>query len=151
MYQNASLCARRGITIMSWRAARLFRRGEVESTDAVSVLVVEDSIDLADALAIELTGNGYSVRTARDGEQALAMIGEARPHCVILDVLMPGMGGHQLAARLRELFSDDIVLIAISGHERAAAEVRQAFETVDHYLQKPFEFSELSKILRPLR
>ncbi len=117
----------------------------------MSVLVVEDSIDLADALAIELTGNGYSVRTARDGEQALAMIEDARPHCVILDVLMPRMGGHQLAARLRDLFGDDIVLIAISGHERAAAEVRQAFETVDHYLQKPFEFSELSKILRPLR
>ncbi len=122
----------------------------VESTDAVRVLVVEDSIDLADALAIELTGNGYSVRTARDGEAAMALIAEARPHCVILDVLMPGMGGHELAAHLREVFGDDIVLIAISGHAQTAVEVKQAFAIVDHYLQKPFEFSELSKILGPL-
>ena len=91
----------------------------MELIDTVPVLVVEDSVDLADALEIELTGNWYSVRTARDGKAAMALIAEARPHCVILDVLMPGMGGHELAAHLRDVFGNDIV--PISGHAQTAA------------------------------
>lgn len=122
----------------------------MESTDGVGVLVVDDSADLADAISIELRSNGYEVRTASDGEQALIMIGQARPHCVILDVLMPRMGGQKLATRIRELYADDIVLIAISVHPQTAVEVKHTFEIVDHYLQKPFPLEELSRILRPL-
>jgi DNA-binding response OmpR family regulator len=118
--------------------------------DTVGVIVVEDSADLAEAVAIQLTSIGYTVRTARDGEQALELVRAERPHCVILDVLMPGMGGLELARRLRSTFGDDIVLLAMSGHANTHPAVKQAFGIVDHYLQKPFEFRELTKVLAPL-
>ena len=119
----------------------------MSNNDEVSVLVVDDSTDLAEAVGLLLTAKGYSVRTATDGAAALALIAEAAPHCVILDVRMPNMDGHEFARHLRAQYRDDIVLIAISGHASTDPEVMATFNIVDHYLQKPLDFAELDRIL----
>jgi len=109
--------------------------------------VVDDLDDSAQMLAALLSVSGYAARTARDGASALAVTEEFKPHCVLLDVKMPGMDGLELAQRLRAAHGDDIVLIAVTGADIDDFAVSQTFELVDHYLVKPVDIAKLAAIL----
>jgi len=119
--------------------------------DAVRVLVVDDDHDVAEVLAEILKLNGYEVRIAHDGLVVLALVEEYKPHCVLLDVNLPGMDGGELSRRLRERYGDDLILIAVTGWSEKDARVSNAFGRVDHYLQKPVDVQMLSKVLPPVR
>ena len=119
--------------------------------DEVRVLVVDDEVDLAEAIAASLVADGYVVAIARDGHDALAQVVAAQPHCVILDVRMPHMDGLDFARALRATYGDDMVLIAMSGYPAASPEVAGTFEIVDHYLGKPLDFDALAKVLPKLK
>lgn len=116
----------------------------------VRVVVVDDVSDAADALASALESDGYTVMTACDGEQALALVDQFQPHCVLLDIDMPGMSGQEVAARLRTLHGPELVLIAVTGWGKADDRVSHAFADFDYYLRKPFDLAALRKVLRPL-
>ena len=120
------------------------------SDDEVRVLVVDDMADAAEALAETLALSGYKVTVASDGARALAQIEAEQPHCVLLDIGMPGMDGNQLARALRERYGDDIVLIAVTGREHDDERVSDTFARVDHYLQKPVDPDLLRKLLPPV-
>lgn len=115
--------------------------------DEAKILVVDDSADTAETLAYVLTHSGYQVRVAHDGAEALAVIEEFKPHCVLLDINMPGLDGAELSKRLRERFGDDIVLIAITGAPADDKRVSETFARVDHYLQKPVSDAQLRRVL----
>ena len=115
--------------------------------DELRVLVVDDVDDAAQTLAELLTLSGFVARTAHDGISALAMVGEFKPHCVLLDIGMPGMDGLELVQHLRAAHGDDIILVAITGGDVLDARVANTFEQVDHYLAKPIDFAQLMKIL----
>ncbi|MDQ2780680.1 MAG: response regulator [Pseudomonadota bacterium] len=119
-------------------------------TEPVRVLVVEDQPDTAEVLALILERNGYQVAVAHDGLSALALVDESPPHCLLLDVKMPGLNGAELARRVRERHGNDIVLIAISGGNTDDAQVVDTFARVDHYLHKPIDAAMLTKVLPPL-
>ena len=118
--------------------------------DDVRVLVVDDVADAAEVLAETLALSGYKVSVASDGAKALASIEAEQPHCVLLDIGMPGMDGNQLARTLRERYGDDIVLIAVTGREHDDERVSDTFARVDHYLQKPVDPDVLRKLLPPV-
>ncbi len=67
-----------------------------------NVLVVDDDPDKLDLLETALGQAGYEIRTARDGEEALAAIAVYQPDLVISDVMMPGLNGYDLARRIRQ-------------------------------------------------
>src|SRR5205823_7431324 len=69
-----------------------------------AVLIVEDEKHLADGLRFNLEAEGYEVDTASDGESALSLLLEDRKRfdAVVLDVMLPGMSGFEVASRLRE-------------------------------------------------
>ena len=119
--------------------------------DAVRVLVVDDEPDVAEVLGEILKLNGYDVRVVHDGLLALTEVEDYEPHCVLLDVNLPGMDGGELSRRLRERYGDDLILIAVTGWSDKDARVSNAFGRVDHYLQKPVDLQMLSKVLPPLR
>lgn len=119
------------------------------SDDAVRVLVVDDDRDGADLLAELLRLNGYDVTVAYGGVEALATIALRQPHCVLLDVGMPGMDGGEFTERLRDRYGDDIVLVAITGRASDDQRVVPTFALVDHYLQKPVDPALLRKLLPP--
>jgi DNA-binding response OmpR family regulator len=121
------------------------------SDDEVRVVVVDDMLDIADTLAELLEMDGYKVVTAGDAAHALEAIERHRPHCVLLDIHMPGGDGCDLSRKLRELYRDDIVLIAVTGYDERSDRVAETFSRVDHYLRKPVDLAELRKLLRPLR
>jgi len=114
------------------------------------VVVVEDDSDVAEFLAFVAQSNGYDVRIASDGIEALAAIEEHKPHCVLFDISMPRMDGAELATLLRRRFGDDLVLVAITGRESDDIRVAQTFAVVDHYLKKPIDPAVLTKVLRPV-
>ena len=118
--------------------------------DDVRVVVVDDFADAAEALAETLTMSGYKVWVATDGAGALALIETHRPHCVLLDIGMPGMDGNELTRTLRSRYGDDIVLIAVTGREHDDERVSDTFARVDHYLQKPVDPDVLRKLLPPV-
>ena len=118
--------------------------------DEVRVLVVDDVADAAEALAETLELSGYKVSVASDGAGALASIEAEQPHCVLLDIGMPGMDGFELTQQLRDRYQDDIVLIAVTGREADEERVSKTFARVDHYLQKPVDPDDLKKLLPPL-
>lgn len=122
----------------------------MDHANAVEVLIVDDTPDLRELISDELSAKGYSVRTAQDGAEAISLIEQQQPHCVILDVLMPRLDGYAFSRQLRARYGDDIVLIAMSGYGHEHPEVAGTFNIVDHYLQKPFDLTELDKILPDL-
>ena len=67
-----------------------------------SVLVLDEREDDRDFLSTVLGNAGYEVREAADGERALAMAREALPDLIIVDILMPKMGGYEFVRRVRE-------------------------------------------------
>src|SRR4051812_40954188 len=66
------------------------------------VLVVDDSVDSAESMAIILEMSGYEVRKAHSGPEALDMAADYRPDIVLMDIGMPGMSGHEVAQKMRE-------------------------------------------------
>lgn len=115
------------------------------------ILVVDDYPEAATAIAELLRSSGYVVETAMDGVAALKVVESFHPHCVLLDVGMPGMDGLELARRLRTLHGDDIVLVAVTGLADDALSVAATFAIVDHHLHKPIDFDILARVLPGLR
>lgn len=119
-------------------------------SDEVRVVVVDDVCDIAESVANVLKVDGYDVRTANDGLEALAVIEDFRPECVLLDIDMPGIDGKELSVRLRALYGDEMVLIAVTGWGVPDDGLSDAFAKFDHYLRKPLAPGTLRKILPPL-
>jgi PAS domain S-box-containing protein len=112
------------------------------------VLVVEDSTDAAESLAVVLRAGGHEVRVAADGPAALEAAACYRPDAVLLDVGLPGMDGHEVARRLRRHEATaGALLVALTGYG-AESDRRDALAAgCDHHLAKPADPGELRRLL----
>jgi CheY-like chemotaxis protein len=101
------------------------------------ILVADDNADWAATLAQLLKSQGYVVRTAGDGREAVEAAREFRPHIVILDVAMPRMTGYE-AARVfsREAPGERPVTIAMTGWPREGGKLDAEIAGFDYYLGK---------------
>lgn len=117
------------------------------------VLVVDDNQAAADMLALVVKSQGYEVRTARDGHEAVEMAAEFRPHVVLMDLGMPRMSGYEAARVIRQQpGSDEILLVALTGWGQEEDKQRTKDAGFDHHLVKPAEPAELQRLLeRPIR
>jgi len=105
------------------------------------ILVVEDDESIRDLVYLILSGAGYEVVTASDGEAALQVAGMAPPDLVLLDMRMPVMDGWEFARQYRakpEPHAPIVVLTAARDAADRAAEI-----DADGYLGKPFDVEEL--------
>ena len=115
------------------------------------VLVVEDEAHLAQGLSFNLAAEGHSVEVAADGESALARLLEKRERfdAVVLDVMLPGKSGFDVAALLRE--NRNYVPILMLTARGRPEDVLQGFASgADDYLPKPFELAILMARLESL-
>jgi CheY-like chemotaxis protein len=103
-----------------------------------NLLVVDDDQLVRQLLRLLLQGEGYHVREAGDGQEALDQLRQGPvPDCILLDLRMPGMDGRQFRSRQRyDPRLASIPVLLISGVSRVAEEA--AFMGVADYLQKPF-------------
>jgi DNA-binding response OmpR family regulator len=102
-----------------------------------SVLVVEDDVDLSSLLEMILRDAGYAVRTAGDGEQALARVGEQMPGLILLDMRMPVMNGWEFAREFRERHGRAAPIVVVTAAENARLRAEEI--GADAWLEKPFE------------
>ena len=118
---------------------------------ALHVLVVDDNRDAADSLCLLLRLWGYEARAAYDGPSGLTAAGAYRPHCLFLDLGLPGLDGFGLARRVRELAGlEGVKLIALSAYS-GDPYLRQALDAgFHHYLVKPADPQDLGRLLTML-
>ncbi len=117
----------------------------------MSVFIVDDDEVSREVLATVFTIEGFEVRTARDGVEALMMLDSDgyRPRVVLTDVQMPGLSGADLISALRERvrLGSGAMLFAMSASEPRAGEV----EGADGFLRKPFGAKELKQMIATSR
>jgi CheY-like chemotaxis protein len=114
-------------------------------------LVVDDSAVIRDLISVNLQLEGFEVTTARDGEEALELVGSVRPHVVTLDVMMPRLTGFETVARLRDdPETRHIPIVVVTGRAQAADVSRGEELGVEAYLTKPFEPAELVEVVTRL-
>jgi two-component system KDP operon response regulator KdpE len=111
------------------------------TTDQAKVLVVDDEPQITRVLRTVLTSQGYQVRTAAEGEAALANFSEWHPELVITDLFMPRMDGLELTRRVRAVSAVPIIVLSVKGDERAKVEALDL--GADDYVTKPFGTDEL--------
>jgi len=115
------------------------------------ILVVEDEAHLAEGLQFNLEAEGHEVEIAPDGIAAAARLAEAeRPlDLMILDLMLPGMSGFEVARRARAA-GNYVPILILSAKDDAADVVRGLEEGGDDYLTKPFRLEELLARIRGL-
>ncbi len=100
------------------------------------ILVVDDDENLRRLVAAYLEHEGYEVTEAPDGETALRLIEERRPHLILLDVMLPGTDGHQVCRRVARQYDVPVLMLTALAGE---SDVLNGFEAgADDYLSKPF-------------
>jgi DNA-binding response OmpR family regulator len=116
-----------------------------------SVLIVEDEEHLADGLRFNMEAEGYTVETVGEGESALSLLLEERRQfdVIVLDVMLPGKNGFEIAAELRA--AGNFVPVLMLTARGRPEDVLLGFESgADDYLPKPFELSVLMARLHAL-
>jgi len=118
---------------------------------AHTILVVDDDPGVVRVVEINLTQEGYQVRTAGDGEEALASIAQAPPDLIVMDVMMPRLDGFETLKRLKgDPATAEIPILMLT----ARAQDEDVFEGygtgAQWYLTKPFDPVELRRVVRHL-
>ena len=115
----------------------------------INILLVEDEKDLSLIIRNTLTGEGFNVRTASDGEEGLRMFYAEKPEVLVADVMMPKMDGFTMVRQIRQTDSQTPVLFLTA--RSAIDDVVEGFELgANDYLKKPFGMRELMVRIRAL-
>lgn len=110
------------------------------------LLAVDDEAGILRLIKLELTAQGFRVMTASNGEEALRLVEERRPDCVLLDVVMPEITGLEVMRRIRERSNTPIILV--TAKDKDADKVRGLELGADDYIVKPFSLDELGARIR---
>ena len=121
----------------------------VAATASALVLVVEDEDVIRGLVDQVLRGEGYEVLLAADGDEAIALAGSNRVDVLLTDLTMPGIGGHELADRLRA-DTPALKVMFMSGFADGNDFSTSALPPATAFLEKPFTFTMLSERMREL-
>ena len=115
----------------------------------MKILIIEDEQLLAESIRAVLENNGFQVETVYDGETGLERLGAASYDLLILDVMMPGMDGYQVARKIRadRCATPILMLTAKTGLEDRIEGLNAG---ADYYLAKPFDARELLACINAL-
>jgi len=114
------------------------------------ILLVDDDIRLAGLLGDRLQRDGYECVIARTGPDALRRLDQAWPDLILLDLMLPGIDGVELAGQIKK--RADIPIIIVSAVDESESKVDLLQRYAEDYVTKPFDFDELlARIQRVLR
>jgi DNA-binding response OmpR family regulator len=111
-----------------------------------TILLVDDDESLRQVISQYLAQEGYRVVAAGTGAEALRLFYGERPDAVLLDLMLPGMDGWEVCARLREL--SDAPILLITARTAQEDKLRGFRLGIDDYLSKPFSLAELAARLQ---
>lgn len=116
-------------------------------TEKFAILLVDDKEEFISALSNRLLLHGMEVHTATKGEDALTMLQEKTADVVVLDVVMPGMGGLETLRRIKETYPH-IQVILLTGHASTKEGIEGMRLGAFDYLMKPVDIEELIAKMR---
>jgi two-component system, OmpR family, KDP operon response regulator KdpE len=111
-----------------------------------NILVVDDEPQITRVLKTSLSSQGYGIRTAADGEEALQTMREWAPDLIVTDLRMPNMDGLELCRRVRSESRIPIIVLSVKGEETIKVKALDA--GADDYVTKPFSMNELVARIR---
>lgn len=117
-------------------------------TQGARILVVDDEPQIRRSLQVNLERCGYAVETVATGEDALTSFHNRHPDVVILDLIMPGIGGSAVVRLIRESSTVPIIVLSAIGEEPRKVEALEL--GADDYMTKPFGMEELLARIRSL-
>jgi len=112
------------------------------------ILIVEDELQLARLMELELDHEGYAVKVSHNGREALGLLQEEEFDLVLLDIMLPEMDGVEVCRRLREF--SDIPVIMVTARDAVPEKVEALDTGADDYITKPFAIEELLARIRAL-
>jgi CheY-like chemotaxis protein len=116
-----------------------------------SILVVDDDPEIVTMLNTRLTKRGYKVATAGDGHKAIELAKRDRPDIVLLDVMMPGKSGWEVARALKQdPVTADVKIVMVTAIGEKTNEITAPIYGADAHVDKPFEFEKLEKVIAGL-
>lgn len=111
------------------------------------ILVVDDEEDIADLIKVNLEGEGYKVDTCHNGLEVLNKVERSQPNLIILDLMLPGVGGMDLCKKIKEIYSHIPVIMVTA--KTGETDVVLGLELgADDYIKKPFSIRELTARVR---
>ena len=141
---NAQLALRRRC-VFFWARQKWGGR-RVPMTPLARLLLVDDEVEILDALTEHLEHEGYAVARAVDGEEALRKVQNERPDLVLLDIRMPGINGLEVLRRLRRDHPRVPVVMLTGLDDEALGRSTLQMGAVD-YILKPFDLGHLSRVV----
>jgi PAS domain S-box-containing protein len=143
---SVKLLFRRSQGVLTAEASAAADRAQAEpERPSASVLVIDDDPDVRAFIVAALDEQGYRVREASDGREGLAELDREKPDLVIVDFIMPGMSGADIARKIRSRLPDQRILF-VSGYSETEAVKRTAPDAP--LLTKPFRADALHKAVR---
>jgi DNA-binding response OmpR family regulator len=122
--------------------------GDPDVTVARRILVVEDDLVIADAVARRLVSEGFQVDAVHDGHAAVAAAAETRYDAVILDIMLPGLDGHEVCRRIQA--DHPLPVLMLTARTDETDRIVGLGVGADDYLTKPFSPRELVARVRAL-
>jgi CheY-like chemotaxis protein len=117
----------------------------------IRVLIADDNRDAVMVLSILLRSEGYDVRLAQGGKEALAQAAEFHPHVALLDLEMPDYSGFRVARELsRGWDGESPILVAVTACTETEARERAQVSGFDHFVSKPYNYQAMLKLLASL-
>ena len=110
------------------------------------VLVVDDELAFRKMVVEHLEEKGFQVLEAKDGEEALAVLGEFKPDIILLDIMMEGIGGIETLRRIKAAHPEICVVMVTAVEDLDSARGALAIGAAD-YITKPFPFQYLDSVL----
>lgn len=119
-------------------------------TTAPRILIVDDDPNVLSLLSEQFATDGFSVATARDGQEALRRLKSGWPDLLIIDMMMPGMDGLTLAREIKAVA--DLPIVVLSAIDAADSKADLLEEVAEDYVSKPYHYPELrARVTRVLR
>jgi len=116
-----------------------------------SILVVDDDPEIVAVLSARLNKRGYKVSTANDGHSALEQAKREKPDLVLLDVMMPGKSGWEVARALKQdPLTERCKIVMVSAIGEKTNELTAPIYGADAHVDKPFEFEKLERVINEL-
>ena len=110
------------------------------------ILVVDDDSNIRDLLKQSLENEGYEVRTAADGYEAIDTFKKYEPDIMLLDIMLPGKSGRDVCTEIRKFSSKPIIMITAKGD--VVDKVVCLELGADDFIVKPFDMNELFGVIR---
>ncbi len=115
---------------------------------AHSILVVDDDPEIVSLLSTRLGRRGYKISTASDGVKAIEIAKKELPDLVLLDVMMPGKSGWEVARVLKQdPVTQNVKIMMVSAIGEKTNELTAPIYGADAHIDKPFEFEKLEKMI----